>query len=180
MPAIAEQYKLNPDGAKKSGKPGSEPPVPMKSTENVEIAEESFSAPTADKMSSDEIISYTEIRSGGVQADHICLVKDQKDDFEQLAFPIKSTIPGITHTTNHYFFHFIKPTCIGSIDQEKNCNESNRNWSTCVHLAQKPLPQYSKRLRSETSRKPTSWPPISKALKEIPLKVNDSSFTCYP
>lgn len=62
MPAIAEQYKLNPDGAKKSGKPGSEPPVPMKSTENVEIAEESFSAPTADKMSSEEIISYTEIR----------------------------------------------------------------------------------------------------------------------
>ena len=37
-------------------------PFASRHTENDEIAEESFSAPTADKMSSEEIISYTESR----------------------------------------------------------------------------------------------------------------------
>lgn len=83
-----------------------------KHTENDEITEESFSAPTADKMSSEEIISYIKNRGNMVQADHTCLIVDQRDDFAPTAFRTKNAIPMIVKLWKDDLFHFIEPTCI--------------------------------------------------------------------
>ena len=44
------------------------------------------------------------------RADHICLIKDQKDDFAQLAFQIRNSAPMIATIYKNYFFHLRKPT----------------------------------------------------------------------
>ena len=45
------------------------------------------------------------------QADHTCSKVDQKGDYSQMAFQIKSTTPLIGKLNkNNYLLHFIEPT----------------------------------------------------------------------
>lgn len=45
-----------------------------------------------------------------VQADHTCLIVDQRDDFVPTAFRTKNAIPTIVKRWKDNLFHFIEPT----------------------------------------------------------------------